>query len=424
MAHSIKHLFRSPLLRNASQLLTANVVAQAVALAVYPLLSRLYTADDFGVFNIFLTISGILVLLATMQYEYAVVLPHSHRQGAWVAQAVLVATAAVVAATAASIPFASGIEHLLDADGLARLWWLMPLYVAVMASWALCNFWLLRHDRFDRAASYQVDQSLLNATTKAVAGKMSIGGGLIYGSVLAPALALSITLLRTPRALWRKLCHIEWRGMRAAAHRYRNFPRFTLPKALTDSLASNLPLLILAPAFDLATVGFVGMAFTLAHRPINIICSSVNKALYQQAAQHVQCRKPIRHSIARYAVGGLLIAMPLFVLLYFALPWLCSWMLGAPWAATADYIRLMLPWLLMVLVSNGINFIPDLFDRQRGLFLFSLARLVLQAAALAIGISLHSPLLAMGLFFAVAAMLLVAQTVWFFALIKNYEQRL
>ena len=70
------------------------------------------------------------------------------------------------------------------------------------------------------------------------------------------------------------------------------------------------------------------------------------------------------------------------------------------------------------------NFIPDLFDRQRGLFLFSLARLVLQAAALAIGISLHSPLLAMGLFFAVAAMLLVAQTVWFFALIKNYEQRL
>ena len=422
MAHPWGTLIRSTLLRNASQLLTANVVAQAVALAVYPLLTRLYSADDFGIFNLFLSIGGILVLIATAQYEYAIVLPRSHRQGAWCMQAGMATTAITVAVATLSIPFAGGIERLFDAEGLARLWWLMPVYVATTALWALCNFWLLRHDRFDRVASYQVDQSLLNAGMKTAAGKLSIGGGLVYGSVVAPLLAMVITLWRTPRSLWQRVCHIEKRGIRAAARRYRNFPYFTLPKALTDSLAANLPLLVLAPVFDLATVGFIGMALTLAHRPINIICSSVNKALYQLSAQQVQQRQSIRRLIVRYSLGTVAVSLPLFVALYFVLPQLCGWLLGASWETTGHYIRLMLPWLLAVLVSNAINFIPDLFGQQRGLFFFSLARLVLQGTALAIGIAYQSAMMAMGLYFSVAAVVLVVLVAWFFVIVNRYER--
>lgn len=53
--------------KNSAQLLSANVVAQAIGLLVYPILTRLYSPDDFGLFNLFLSIGGILVLCSTAE---------------------------------------------------------------------------------------------------------------------------------------------------------------------------------------------------------------------------------------------------------------------------------------------------------------------------------------------------------------------
>ena len=55
----VKRLIQSAGARNFAKLLSANVVAQAIGLLVYPVLTRLYAPDDFGLLNLFLSIGGI-----------------------------------------------------------------------------------------------------------------------------------------------------------------------------------------------------------------------------------------------------------------------------------------------------------------------------------------------------------------------------
>ncbi|MBR1792137.1 MAG: lipopolysaccharide biosynthesis protein [Bacteroidales bacterium] len=424
MLNRCRQILHSSLFANASRLLTANVIAQAIGLLIYPLLTRLYDTADFGLFNLFLSIGGIFVLLATGQYEYAIVLPRSNRQAAWSLHCGLLTTAGVTTLCLLFLPFAKPIAALFDSTTLSGCLWMMPLYVLSMSLWALLNYWLSRHERFDRVSSYQVDQSLLNAGIKLGCGWLHAPSGLIYGSVFAPMTALIITLWRMPRQLWNNLCSINLRGIRSAAYRYRNFPKYTLPKSLIDSLSSNLPLLVMAPAFGLTTVGYVGMALTLSFRPVNIICSSINQVFYQRAASLIQQRQSPLNMCWNYVKTTLAVTLPIFALLYLCLPSLCDWLLGDGWSTTGQYIRLMLPWLLMVLVSNAINFIPDLFGQQRGLLLLFLGRLVLQIMALWIGTSQDSAMLSVALYFGVSALMLLIQLIWFHRLLIRHNDTL
>ena len=49
---NIKRILQSDLAKNSAKLLSANVIAQAIGLLVYPILTRLYLPADFGLFNL------------------------------------------------------------------------------------------------------------------------------------------------------------------------------------------------------------------------------------------------------------------------------------------------------------------------------------------------------------------------------------
>ncbi|MDE7338633.1 MAG: hypothetical protein K2M92_05010, partial [Bacteroidales bacterium] len=80
-------MFKSEAIRNTGKLVSANAVAQALALLFYPLLTRLYSPDDFGVLNLFLSIGGVLLLVANADYHYALLLPKSEKKAVSVFQA-------------------------------------------------------------------------------------------------------------------------------------------------------------------------------------------------------------------------------------------------------------------------------------------------------------------------------------------------
>ena len=59
MGLHLKNTIQSELVRNSARLLSANVIAQAVGLLVYPILTRMYAPEDFGLLNLFMSIGGI-----------------------------------------------------------------------------------------------------------------------------------------------------------------------------------------------------------------------------------------------------------------------------------------------------------------------------------------------------------------------------
>ena len=66
--------------RDAGVLAAAYVLSQAIWLGSAPILTRLYSPDDFGLWALFTTIVSILTTIATLRYEFAIVLPRGERE--------------------------------------------------------------------------------------------------------------------------------------------------------------------------------------------------------------------------------------------------------------------------------------------------------------------------------------------------------
>src|SRR4051812_48543692 len=70
-----KRLFREDFNRNVLTLMTGTGVAQIIPLAVTPILARIYSPAQFGVFSLFVAVVSSLSVVATGRYELAIMLP-------------------------------------------------------------------------------------------------------------------------------------------------------------------------------------------------------------------------------------------------------------------------------------------------------------------------------------------------------------
>ena len=422
---SLSSIVKSSGIRNFTKLLSANLVAQVIGLVVYPILTRMYAPEDFGLLNLFLSIGGVLIILSTAEYYYAIVLPKEETDaeqvlgvgGLW-----LVATTILVGF---SVTFARPISLLFKSPDLTSYYWLMPLYVFAMGAWNLLNYWYIRHKEYNPISRYQVSQNVLSA-----GGKLGMGwggvlhGGMIYSVVVAPLISLVSSWIYARKTLlpaWRR---ISWRGVGEQAKLYRNFPCFVLPRSFVNMLAGQMPILLLTPFFGGEAVGFLSLAILLGYTPIGTITRAIYQVMYQHTMEQVHKQKPIGQMFRKFILSASAIIIPVFVGLWFVLPKLTAWLLGAEWHISGEYIRWMLPWLYVSLLSCSINFLFDVFMKQKWGLFFEVVLAVMRVAGLCIGVWAGNFMLAIMCYSFFTALALVAQIIWMLLQVRRYDRSL
>ena len=400
MKERIQKIAHSELVRNSAKLLSANVIAQAIGLLVYPILTRLYSPEDFGLLNLFLSIGGVLVLLSTAEFQYAIVLPKKDEDArglVHICGLLLLITTGIVLL---SVPFSKPIARLFNTPELANWYWLMPLFVLAMGLWNILNYWYIRRKQFGAISRYQISQSVLSSIMKIGIGSIkNIHFGLIIGSLFGPLLPILVHLFQ-----------------------YKNFPFFSFPRALLNQLGSNMPTLLLTPFFGLAEIGFFSMSITLAFRPINMLCSSIYQVMYQRLAERVINKDSIWKLLVKYIIRISSVSVLLFLILFFILPDMVTFLLGEEWLTTSKYIQLMLPWLLMVILVSTTSYITDIFQRQRGYMIFEIIYVISRLVALIIGIINDSMYLSIRLFCTISFLILLIEFIWFTHIVYTYEK--
>ena len=422
---SLSSIVKSSGVRNFTKLLSANVVAQIIGLVVYPMLTRMYAPEDFGLLNLFLSIGGVLAILSTAEYYYAIVLPKEEKDAEQVLGVGVLWLVTTTVLVGLSVAFSKPISLLFKSPNLASYYWLMPLYVFAMGAWNLLNYWYIRHKDYNPISRYQVSQNVLSA-----GGKLGMGwggvlqGGMIYSVVVAPLISLLsswVVARKTLLPAWRR---ISWRGVREQGQVYRNFPCFVLPRSFVNMLAGQMPVLLLTPFFGGEAVGFLSLAILLGYTPIGTITRAIYQVMYQHTMEQVHEQKPIGQIFRKFILSASAIIIPVFVGLWFVLPQLTAWLLGAEWHVSGEYIRWMLPWLYVSLLSCSINYLFDVFMKQKWGLFFEVMLAVMRVAGLCIGVWAGNFMLAIMCYSFFTALALVAQIIWMLWQVRRYDRSL
>ena len=422
----IRNLIQSSGVRNFTKLLSANVVAQVIGLLVYPILTRIYAPEDFGLLNLFLSIGGVLTILSTAEYYYAIVLPKNQKDAISVLYVGLGCLLFVSLLIGISVFFADPISKLLKSPLLASYYWMMPIYVFVMGAWNLLNYWYIRSTEYGRISGYQISQSVLSASGKIGLGYAGVlQGGMIYSVVFAPlvSLFLSVCRLRGKANVWQQTVDgsLSWQDVCAKAKEYKNFPVFVLPRSFVNMLAGQMPILLLTPFFGAKLVGLYSLALLLGYTPVGTITRAVYQVLYQQTMTLVHQSKPIGIIFKRFLLGSSCVIIPLFIGLSFILPELTSWLFGAEWYMSGRLICWMLPWLYVSFLSCSINYLFDVFMKQKWGLCFEILLAICRVLGLVVGVIANDFVLAIAAYSIGTTIALVIQLVWMLLLVRRYD---
>ena len=421
----IRAFISSNSVRSVAKLLSANVVAQAIGLLVYPLLTRMYSPEDFGLLNLFVSISSVLAILSTAEYQYAIVLPREDSDARSMVHVCILLLLGTTGLLLITLPFSNWIARLFQTPALESYYMWMPLAVLGLGLWNILNYWYIRHKMFARISGYQMSQSVLVATSKLGFGYAgALQGGLIYSMVIAPIVSIILSMILAFRTCIRSLLAVDLQGIKQAARTYRNFPLFTMPRSFINALAGQLPVLLLTPIFGTEQVGFWGMAILLGFVPINMITKAIYQVMYQHITERVHASRPVQDVLWKFIIGCTTIATPLFIGIAFVLPETTAWLLGEEWYVSGEYVRWMLPWLFFSLLTGSLCFLSDVFFQQKIGLYFEIFLAFARILGIALGLAMGSFVWAIAAYSIGTAIAVAAQLIWLMSLAKKHDNHL
>ncbi len=137
--------------RNVLTLLTGTTIAQAIPVAMAPIMARIYSPEDFGVLTLFLSISTIFSVVATGRYELAILLPKKEEDALSVMLLALVINFAVSFLLFAVVfLFNQNICNWLNNDMISIWLYFIPLAILLNGIIQTLNYWLNRKKEYKK----------------------------------------------------------------------------------------------------------------------------------------------------------------------------------------------------------------------------------------------------------------------------------
>jgi O-antigen/teichoic acid export membrane protein len=386
----------------------ATGLAQVVAFAAIPLITRLYEPAAFGRFALFSAAVTIVYPLASLRYEWALPLPQEEERALEILglSIVLLLGSVVVLFGLAWIARSAFPQWAGISSGEALLF---PLAVAACSLNGIATSWLTRQRAFGQIARLRF------ATTASVVALQAILGGLradedglILGFVGGYVLGVLAGATSCRHALSLSMGCLRIPTLRSVAAEYRAFATITAPSNVLNAVGSQLPNLVFPNLYGLAVTGQYSLAQRVLGQPASVVCQAVNQVYWGNAARLLTQDATRLWPLFIRLNAFLLAAMaPIFVLSWVG-PQLFSFVFGPAWADAGRYAGLLAIPAFIGLAAQGTTSL-HIYRLNHWMGGWEILQLLLAGGALAL--AAHTGAGPMGCILAVALALAAANII-------------
>jgi lipopolysaccharide exporter len=385
-------LRKSTFVKNVLVVMTGTAIAQALGFALSPVISRLFSPTDFGVFGSFGAVAGVIGAATTLQYSQAIILPKNNADAInLLGLSSLCTVVLTLLCLAACLIAPSALNDLMKTAGI---WALGLLVCGTLVSGLSQSFhaWCVRSKAFKQTSVSQVVRSVSSNGMQLGCGSVGIGAiGLVSSSVIADILA-TMNLGRVVWRDWRVHGHeLGWSHLRRLAAEYRDFPVYSATTNIINSLSLGLPMLLLTHFYGLAVAGAYAFAMRIVSAPMGFVLTALRQVLLQKAAEVHNEGKDLLSLYVKITISLFAVALlPSLILMIWA-PQFFAWIFGTQWMLAGEFSSSLMIWLLFMFSNVPASLFGRIIRLQRQMFLYDVAMLLLRTASLYLGGRYFSP---------------------------------
>ena len=389
-------------------------IAQVVIALFSPVISRLYSVSQIGVYSLFNSFVNVLGKVTCLRYETTIPLPKEDEKAGnlFLVSTIITIFFSTILTIIVGL-FGPNIFRLLNAEELTPFGYLIPLAVLLQGIFLAVNYWETRKRRFKHLSKRRVTNSALTVIWQGAAAALGFGSvfNLIFGSVfgsLVANLQMLIDMLR--HDIQQIFGSFSLKDLINDAKSYKEFPIYGIPAILLNSLSSNVPIFILSFFFSTSIVGYYGFGFRVLRMPMDLIGVSIYQAFLPRAAQAYKDGNLAW--IVRFTYEKLIKIsfFPLAVIAFSGGP-IFSLIFGDQWRIAGEYIQIMSLYVIFWFIANPISSLFSILNKQRSLLVFNIFNFISRVISLSIGGLLSSERMAILLYSISGIILYIMQNI-------------
>ena len=370
MSSTFMSVLRNEFIKNVLTLLSWNLLAQVVTLLSIPILTRIYTPEEFGSVALFISMVNVFAVASNGQYDLTIVLPKRNGQAFHLLIGSIIITLIFSTITLFFVfIFFDKLTDSFESTVYRKIIWLLPLAVFFFGSHKSLASW------FNRSRSYRVIgvnrlvQNTGQTTVRLGKGVFSNGHwGLVTGYIAGEIISWIVMFLQLFKKEFWRLKYISGKSILKMFREYLNFPLFLMPMGILNALSTNLLVFALSLVTSSTIVGHYERSFRVVTFPLSLISSSFGSVFYEKMNRTTNRRKFYVFSYFGNFFLAVLILFPIAI-------WgeaIFVFVLGAEWNVAGKIAKYILPLTVFGFATQCVSAIFSVVKKNQILLIWQI----------------------------------------------------
>jgi len=364
--------------------MSGTVLAQAIPIAISPILTRLYSPSDFGTFALYFALAVLFGSLFAGRYELSILIPKQHENARQIVLFSIVISFVMSVLLFVFVCIAiDWLVQLLNNPDIKIWLYILPVNIFMISVINILYYWFNRHKEYKVLAKTKILQSSNRSILSLLFGFFHKSYGLVIGIVIG---SLSNFIYSIIKAKNDNVFHTpNIQKMKILMKKYRDFPKFNILTTLVENVSGNIPIYLLTIFFGPVVVGFFSLSQQVIRAPLSIIGVSFGDVFRQKASHDLQHTGDCKHIFLVTFKKLAMIAILPFILFYFIAPTLFLFVFGEKWEVSGTYAQIMTPMFFLQFISSPLSNMFLIAQKQKLDLLIQISSFIIMLTGMTVG---------------------------------------
>ena len=354
-----KRLFSNRFVKNVTILASGTAISHLLIILTTPVLTRLYSPEDFGVLSLYLSIVYLLASVSSLQYDQAIPLPENEEDAFHLlilAFIITFFTSIIFTLSAIALPLDQWLGIASFHDDL----WLLFFSLLGIGCIHVYHAWAIRTGDYPVISKTKVSMNSGQMIAQITFGFLHMHHlGLVIGEAIGRLSGCFTSYFQFKNRNLPPMRVISVKGLLGALVRYRKFPLLSSWSAIIYHTGAQAPTFFLAFVYGPEASGFYLLAQKILTFPEGLIGYSVSQVYLSQLAEIKRSSAEAMLPLFWRTVGKMFVlSAVIYVPIAIIVPHLLSYIFGPGWEAVGTYLQYVsiLYFFLMVCKPLSANF--------------------------------------------------------------------
>lgn len=356
-------------LNNLSILIGGTATAQVVLFLFMPIIAKFYTPDEFGLYELFLSVVSLLGVMTTLQYDKALLIPRDKKEFTALSMGVFFNIVLYVFIITVAVFFSDSIANLIPSiKPLLPFIWLIPVLVFLRGINLLLRTTSNASGKFGLMSLETVTRASSIVSLNIVIKKFKLfNHGLIVSEVISGLISLVLYLSSLvnadliSRKRYRDLSLME---IKNAFKKYSDFPLYGVPKSFFFALTASSPTFVIIHYYGIYEAGLYGLGIRLLSKPVTVLANTSSSLFKKDVMDELSSKGTTISALFRVLKTQLTISVGPFLIVYFGLELVFDWVFPSDWLNAIDAIRALMIMYFFNTVISPITYVFMVYKKQ------------------------------------------------------------